>query len=66
MINKDNPKYFEVINDTNEREYTIDSTKMQPGEQIICPHDDDMIITLAEGGEVLVTKKSFTKNCFFR
>ena len=63
-IDKSNPKYADIVDDYNKNEYDIDSNKMLPEQQIICPHDTDMLIQKNADGTVSVIKKSFSKNVF--
>jgi len=65
IIDQNHPKYNQVVDDNSEREYTIDSNQIAEGETVICPHDKDMSVSVV-AGEVLVTKKAFSKHCFIK
>ncbi len=65
MIKTDDPKFKEIINEIDDREYEVDTTKMPPGESIACKEDKDMTITKQGDGTVLLNKKAFSSKCFY-
>lgn len=63
-IDKSNPRYSEIVDDYSNKEYDIDSNKMQSGDEIICPHDNDMKILKNADGTVSVIKSCYAKKPF--
>lgn len=56
--------YNSFVNDYDERNYDINAGKLENGQAIVCPHDSDMKVGKDANGDVILTKKSISKNCF--
>lgn len=64
MIETNDPKFKEIINEIDDNQYDIDTNKMPPGESIACKDDKDMTIIKEADGTILLSKKAFSKKCF--
>jgi hypothetical protein len=65
-ITPGNTKYKNFVEDYDERHYDIYSKYLDKGQEIVCPHDPDMLIKKTENGEVVAIKRSFLKSVFAR
>ncbi len=65
MIKTSDPKFKEIINEIDDREYNVDTKKMPAGESIACKDDNDMTIIKEPDGTILLSKKAFSKRCFY-
>ena len=64
MIETNDPKFKEIIDEIDDTEYNVNVDKMPPGESIACKDDKDMTIIKEPDGTILLSKKAFTKKCF--
>lgn len=57
------PSMVNLVEDENDKGYTIRSDLMEDGESIECIEDHDMHVR-KEGDSVVLVKKCFSNNCF--
>ena len=65
-ITPDNPKYKNFVDDHDEKNYDIYSKYLDEGQEIVCPHDPDMLIRKDADGSIIAIKRSFIKSVFAR
>jgi len=64
MIETNDPKFKEIIDEIEETIYIVNLDKLPPGESIACKDDKDMTITKQEDGTCVLSKKAFSSKCF--
>ncbi len=64
QIETTDSNYNTIVMDYDKNNYDINAGKLECGQSVVCPHNSDMKVGKDENGDVILTMKAFSKNCF--
>ena len=63
-ITKESDRYDKIVTVYSAEKYEINKDELNPDECVVCPNDEDMLVSKDLDGQICLIKNSYSKNPF--